>query len=106
MPSIHPQIRARHESARVAQQEHGCSPVVFRFTQLPEHILGGPIGAAFGVETEELFDHGGHDVAGGDGVDADAVGAPFGGEVAGELDDAGFACVVGGTDETLTEIRV
>ena len=50
---------------------------------------------------EERFHHGGDDVAGRDGVDADAVVAPFRGEVAGELEDTGFAGVVGGADEAL-----
>ena len=36
-----------------------------------------------------------------DGVDADAVGTPFGGEVAAELEDGGFGGVVGGADEAL-----
>ncbi|KAI6890292.1 hypothetical protein KC325_g258 [Hortaea werneckii] len=39
--------------------------------------------------------------AGRDGVDADVVVAPFGGEVAAELQHGGFGGVVGGADETL-----
>ncbi len=101
MPAINPHIRPGHERTRIANQKHRRAPVLLRFTQFAQHILRRPVSSPLGVLLEERLDHGGHDVAGREGVDADAVGAPFGSEVAGELDEAGFGGVVGGADEAL-----
>ena len=98
MSTINPQIRSRHEAARITDTEHCGSPVLFRNTQLSQHVLRRPVASALGVFLEESFDHCGCDVAGRDGVHADAVRAPFGGEVAAELEDGGFGGVVGGAD--------
>ncbi|CAG8672910.1 9586_t:CDS:1, partial [Scutellospora calospora] len=96
--TIDPQIRSRHEAARIANAEHRRTPVLLRNTKLAQHVLRGPVALALGVLLEQRLDHGGRDVAGRDGVDADAVGAPFGGQVAAELEHGGFGGVVGGAD--------
>lgn len=101
MPTIHAQIAARHEAARITDEEDRRSPVLLRVAEFAQHVLGGPVTPALGVLLEERFHHGGDDVARGNGVDADAVGAPFGGEVAGELQYGRFGGVVGGADEAL-----
>ncbi len=106
MPPINPHIRPRHKRTRIANQKHRRAPVLFGFTQLAQHILRRPVSSPLGELLEEGLDHGGHDVARRDGVDADAVRAPLGGEVAGELDEAGFGGVVGGADEALQEHKV
>lgn len=66
----------------------------------------GPLGATLGDVVKERLNHGGYNVTRGDGVDTDVELAPFGGEVAGELDDSCFASVVGGADQTLTRESV
>jgi hypothetical protein len=98
MPSINPQITARHKAARITDAEHRSTPVLLRHTELSQHVLRRPVAPALGVFLEQSLDHGGRDVAGRDGVDADAVGTPLGREVAAELQDGGFGGVVGGTD--------
>ena len=105
MPTINPQITARHERAGITDEEDRGAAVLLRHGELAEHVLRGPVAAAVGELLEERLHHGRDDVAGRDGVDADAVVAPFGGEVAGELEHAGFAGVVGGADEALKEGR-
>ena len=101
MPPINPHIAPRHKAARITKQINRRTAILFRPTQLAQHVLLRPLLAPLGVFLEQLFDHRGHDVAGGDGVDADAVRAPFGGEVARELDYAGFGGIVGRADQTL-----
>jgi hypothetical protein len=102
--TIHAQVAASHKAASIAEQEDGGATVLLRTGEAAKHVLLGPLVAALGEFNEEILDHGGDDVAGGDGVDADVVGAPFGGEVAGKLEDSGFAGVVRGADETLYEL--
>lgn len=106
MSAVHAQVAAGHEAAGIAQQEHSGAAVLLRAGQTAQHVLLGPLITTLGEVKEELFHHGGDDVAGGDGVDADVVLAPLGGEVATELDDSGLACVVGGTDETLARVSM
>lgn len=101
MASVHPQITARHETACITDQEHCRAPVFLRCAELAQHILRRPVPSPVRELLEERLDHGRDDVAGRYGVDADAVLAPLGGEVAGELDDARFGGVVGGADEAL-----
>lgn len=101
MATVNAQVAASHEAASIAEQEDGGTAVLLRAGQTAQHVLLGPLVAALGEVNEELLHHGGDDVAGGDGVDADVVLAPFGGEVAAELDDGCFARVVGGADEAL-----
>ena len=99
--SIDSQIRAGHEAAGIADEEDASAAVLLGRAEAAEHVLGGPVGAALGELLEQLLDHGRDDVARRDGVDADAVRAPLGGQVAGELDDGGLAGVVGRADEAL-----
>ena len=101
MSTINLQITARHKAARITDAEHRSAPVLFRNTELSQHILRRPVAPTLRVFFEQSFDHGSRDVAGGDGVDADAVGAPFRGEVATELQDGGFGGVVSRADEAL-----
>ena len=98
---INLQIRACHKTTRIANQKYRRAAVLVWPAQFAQHILRRPVAPPLGVLLEEVLHHGGHDVAGRDGVDADAVGSPFRGEVAGELDDGGFGGVVGGADEAL-----
>ena len=103
MSAINLQITASHEAARITNTEHSRTSVLLRHTQLAQHILRRPVAPALGVLLEQSLDHSGRDVAGRNGVHADAVAAPFGGEVAAELEDGGFGGVVGGADEALVE---
>ena len=77
MPPVNPQVTPSHETARVAQKEDGGAAVLGRLAQAAQHVLLRPLGAALGELDEEGLDHVRDDVARGDGVDADAVGAPL-----------------------------
>lgn len=101
MSAVHAYVAPRHEAAGVAQQEDGGAAVLAGRGHAAQHVLLGPVGAAVGELLEQPLDHGRGDVAGRDGVDADVELAPLGGEVAGQLDDSGLACVVGGADQAL-----
>ena len=103
MSTINLQITARHEAARIADAEHSRTPVLLRHAQLAQHVLRRPVAPALRVFLEQGLDHGGCDVAGRNCVYANAVAAPFGSEVAAELEDGGFGGVVGWADEALVE---
>lgn len=94
MSAIDAQVAARHEAAGVAEQEHGGTAVLAGLAEPVEHVVLGPLDLALRVLHEERLDHGGDDVAGRDGVDADAVSAPFGSQVTAELQDGGLGGVV------------
>jgi hypothetical protein len=85
VPSINPQITAGHKAARITDAEHCSTSVLLRHAELSKHVLRGPVTPALGVFLEQSFDHGRRDVAWRDGVDTNAVGAPFRGKVAAEL---------------------
>lgn len=104
MPAVHSQVAPRHKGAGIADQKHSGTTVLLGRAEPAEHVLCGPLLATLGKLDEELLDHGGDDVAWRDGVDADAELAPFGGEIAGKLEDTGFGGVVCGTDEALDNI--
>ena len=95
MATVNPQIRSGHEAASLAKEENSSAPVFLRVAETAKHVGVGPVGPAFGERLEQAGGHGGDDVAGGDSVDADAVLAPFGSEVAGKLQDSRFGSVVG-----------
>ena len=101
MAPINPQITPGHKTTRIADQEHRGPAVLLRHAQFAQHILRRPVAPALGELLEQRLHHPRHDVARRDGVDADAVVTPFGGEVAAELDDAGFGGVVSGADKAL-----
>ena len=103
MSAINLKITSSHETARITDAEHSRSPVLLRHTQLAQHILRRPVAPALGVLLEQSFHHSGRDVAGRNGVHANAVAAPFRGEVAAELEDGGFGGVVGWADEALVK---
>lgn len=92
--TIDPQVTAGHEAAGVAEEEDGGAAVLPGHAQPLEHVVVGPDLPALGEALKELLGHGGDDVARREGVDADAAGAPFHGEVLCELDDGGFRGVV------------
>lgn len=94
MSTINPQIRARHETARITEQEDRRAAVLFRITQPLEHVGIRPSGPALRESFKEAGRHGGHDVARRKRVDADAMLTPFRGEVAAKLEDGGFGGVV------------
>lgn len=77
MSAIDPEIRARHETAGVAEEEDGSAAVLVGRAETAEHVLLGPLLSSLGVLEEEVLEHLGEDVAGREGVDADAVDAPF-----------------------------
>lgn len=95
MPPINPQIRPRHEAARITQQKNGRAAVFLRVAQALQHVGIGPSGPALGESLKKTSGHGSHDVTRRQSVDADAVLAPFGGQVAAKLEDGGFGGVVG-----------
>lgn len=101
MPTIHSQIAASHEAAGITDEEDSCTAVLFRCAESAEHVLLGPFGLAVGELAEELLNHSSDDVAGGDGVHADSVLAPFRSQIPSELENTGLAGVVCRTDETL-----
>lgn len=101
--TINLQITTSHEAARITDTEYRSTPVLLRHTQLAQHILRRPVASALGVLLEQGLHHSGRDVAGRNGVHADAVAAPFGSEVAAELEDGGFGGVVGWADEALVK---
>lgn len=103
MPTIDLHISTSHEATRIADHEHCGSAKLFWLTQLAEHVLRGPVPPSLRVLLEQRCGHGCDDVAGRDGVDADAELAPFRSEVLGKLDDACFGGVVGWTDESLED---
>ena len=80
--SVNAEITAGHEGAGVADEKDRSATVLLRGRQSTKHVLLGPLVAALGELHEQVLDHGGHDVAGGDGVDADSVLTPFHSEIA------------------------
>lgn len=101
MATIHSQVTSSHEAASIANQEDSGTTVLFRSGKTGKHVLLGPLVATFGKLEKELLNHGGDNVARGDGIHADVVGAPFRSEVAGELEDSCFASVICGANKTL-----
>lgn len=101
--TINLEITARHETARIADAEHSRTSVLLGHTQLAQHVLRRPIAPALRVLLEQSLYHSSCDVAGGNCVHADAVAAPFGGEVAAQLEDGSFGGVVGWADEALVD---
>lgn len=99
--AVHAQIAASHKAACIANQENRGTTVLSRERQTAQHVLFGPLGAALGELDKQVLDHLGDNISGGNGVDADVVLAPFGGQVAAQLDDAGLGSVVGSADEAL-----
>jgi hypothetical protein len=93
--TVNAQISTSHEAAGITDQKHTSATELVRQRQATEHVFLGPLLLAVGEVVEQVLQHLGHDVAGREGVDADAVGAPFGGEVASELDDGSFGGIVG-----------
>lgn len=81
MATVHAQVTPSHEAARITEQEHRGATVLLRAGKAAQHVLLGPLVAALGELDEQLFNHLGDDVARGNGVDADVVLAPLGGQV-------------------------
>ena len=106
MAAINPHITRRHETARITYQKHGRPSILLWDAQFVQHVLLWPVPSTLRELLEQCLHHRGHNVAGRDGVDAYSVYAPFGGEVAGKLQHAGFGGVIGGTDETLGSMSV
>lgn len=102
MASVNPQVASGHEAASIADKEDAGASVFVWVAELAQHVLSGPVAASLGVLLEESLHHLSHDIARRDGVDADAVGTPFRGEVAGELKDSGLGRIVRGTDQALS----
>lgn len=101
MATINLHIARRHEAGSITDQEHRCSSILMRQTQLPKHVMRWPVSLPIRVLFEQRLHHCRHNIAWRDGVDSNAVLAPFCCETASELQDTGFGGVVGGTCETL-----
>lgn len=101
--AVHAQVTTGHEAAGVAEQKYSSTAIFLRARQAAQHVLLGPLIATLGELGKELLNHGSHDVARGDGVDTNVVLAPLGGEVATQLEDSGFAGIIGRADKTLFE---
>ena len=101
MATIHAQVASSHEAASITEQEDSSATVLFRSGETAKHVLFGPLVATFGELDEQLLNHSSNNVTRGDGVDADVICAPFGGEVACELEDSSLASVICGANKTL-----
>jgi hypothetical protein len=97
-------ITTHHKATSITNQKHGRPSVLARFRQPPQHILRRPVRLPLRILLKQCLHHGRDNVPGRDGVDADVVLAPLGREVARELYDACFGCVVGGAYQTLIRI--
>ena len=75
--TIDTHIGTSHEAARIAEHEHSSATELSGFAELAEHVLRWPVPPSFRELFEKRCGHGGHDVAGGDGVDSNAELAPF-----------------------------
>lgn len=104
MTTIHPQIASGHEAASITDQEDSGATVLLGTRQTAQHVLLRPLLAALRVLDKEFLDHLGDNIAGADGVDADVVLTPLGGQVAAQLEYGGLGSVVGGADEALVKI--
>ncbi len=83
MAAINPHICRSHEAAGIADEKDCRASVLLRNTELSKHVLRRPVSFPLWVLLEESFNHGSNDVAWTQRVDADAVLAPFHGEVTG-----------------------
>lgn len=81
--AIHSQVASRHEATSITEEEDGSTTVFIWVGESAEHVLLGPLIATVRELVEQLLNHGGDNVARGDGVDADVELTPFGSEVAG-----------------------
>lgn len=104
MTTVDTDITASHEAAGIAEEVDRDSAVVLRLGQTTKHVLLGPLGAALGILDEQLLNHGGDNVARGDGVDSNAILTPLSSEVTGELENSSLGGVVRGADETLGRV--
>lgn len=95
MATVHPQVGTGHEAAGVAEKEDGGAPVLLGVAETAQHVGIGPAGLPLGEGVEQGSRHRRDDVAGRDGVDADAVLAPFGREVASQLEHSSLGRIVG-----------
>lgn len=94
MTTVNAQVRSSHEAAGITDKEDGSTTELRRITDAAKHVLAGPLGLALGVDVEEVLEHLGLDVSGGEGVDTNAVLTPLGGQAARELEDGGLGGVV------------
>lgn len=101
MATIHAEIATSHEAACIAKQENSGATVLLRSGEAAKHVLLRPPFPTLGELDEQLLNHSGDNVARGDGVNSNVVGAPFGGEVASELNNSSLASIVGGANKTL-----
>lgn len=92
--TINAHITGRHERAGIANQEHGCSTVLFGLAQLAQHVLSRPLALSLWVLDKQSFHHGCDNVSRRNSVDADSVLAPLARQVSRQLDDRCFARVV------------
>lgn len=92
--AVDAEIGASHEGACVAEEEDGGAAILVRHADAAKHVLSSPLGLALGVIVKEVLEHLGQDVAGGEGVDADAILAPFSSEIAPQLHYSSLGWVV------------
>lgn len=94
MPSIDSQIRTCHETARVTQQKHSRSAVLFRVAQTLEHVGIWPCRLPLWEGLKQACGHGSDDVSRREGVDSDAMFTPLGRKVSAQLDHGCLGSVV------------
>lgn len=92
--SVNAKIATRHEAAGIAEEEDGGAAELLGAADAAEHVLTCPLGLALGVVVEEVLEHLGQNITGGEGVDSDSVLAPFGSQAATQLDDGGLGWIV------------
>jgi len=106
MAAVHTKVGPRHKTWSITDQECSSTSILLRLAKTTHHILSRPISSALRELHKQSFNHSSDDVARRDGIDTNAVLAPFGGEVACQLQDGGFGGVVGGANESLYLLSV
>lgn len=95
MSPVDSQVCASAEAASIAKQEDCSAPVLLWIAQSAQHVVLGPVLLSVRELLEERGRHGGDNIARRDGVDPDAVLAPFAGQISGKLDDASLGGIIG-----------
>lgn len=94
MTSVNLEVGSSHEAGGIADEKDRRTSVLFRRTQFAEHVLRRPVTSPLWILLKQRFHHGRNDIPGGDGVHADPMFAPLGGEIPCELQNTGLGCIV------------
>lgn len=99
--TINNELAARHEGARITEQEQRRALELLRRAQPPHHVLARPQRLEVRLVIEVLLHHRRHNVPGRQAVDADPVRRPLHRQVLAELDHSRLAGVVDGRNQPL-----